>query len=128
MILFLRPTLLKFLVMGGLVAAALTFHFLTLSPYEGSVREGPISAGTKFARGVGRRLAYTGIYRDIVRRSDFYFQPADALYPNPSAGARFLKEHFPGVSWELPGKILGVSLGTVYYYLLACLGVKLVRG
>jgi hypothetical protein len=125
--LFLRPSLLKFLVMAGLIAAALTFHFLTLSPFEGSVREGPVSAGTKFARTVGRRLAYTGIYRDIVRRSSFYFQPADPIYPNPSAGARFLKKHLPQIPWKWPGKFLGFSLGAVYFYLIACTTVALFR-
>jgi hypothetical protein len=133
LILFLRPTLLKFLVMGGLIAAALTFHFLTLSPYEGSVREGPISTGTKFARIVGRRLAYTGIYRDIVRKCGFYFQPTAAwesgrgFVENPTAGARFMQKHLPNVSWELPGKIIGLSLGAAYFYLLACLALFLIR-
>lgn len=133
LILFLRPTLLKFLVMGGLIAGALTFHFLTLSPFEGSVREGPVSAGTKFARVVGRRLAYTGIYRDIVRRANFYFQPTGAweegkgFVENPTAGARFLKKHWPRLSWEWPGKMLGFSLGAIYFYLLACLAISLFR-
>ncbi len=133
LILFLRPTLLKFLVMGGLIAAALTFHFLTLSPFEGSVREGPVSAGTKFARVVGRRLAYTGIYRDIVRRANFYFQPTGAweegkgFVENPTAGARFLKKHLPRLSWEWPGRIFGLSLGAVYFYFVACVVVKLIR-
>ena len=129
--LFLRPSVLKFLVMAGLIAAALGFHFLTISPFEGSGREGPVSAGTKFARVVGRRLAYTGIYRDIVHRANFYFQPTGAweegkgFMENPTAGARFLKKHLSPIPWEWPGKIVGFSVGTAYFYLLACLGVAL---
>lgn len=131
--LFLRPSLLKFLVMAGLIAAAVVFHFLTISPFEGSVREGPVSAGTKFARVVGRRLAYTGIYRDIVRRANFYFQPTGAweegkgFVENPTAGARFLKKHFPHLSWGWPGRIFGISLGTLYFYLIACTAVAFFR-
>lgn len=130
-LLFLKPTVLKGIVATALVPAALALHFLTASPFEGSAREGRVSAGTTLLREVGRRLIFTGLYRDLRRWMDRYFQPTGEWDPNvgftenPTWGARFLKSRLPNTSFTLPGKILGTVLGAVYFYLIACALVRL---
>lgn len=129
--LFFKPTVLKGMLAGALATAALLLHLLTLSPFEGSAREGTVSFGTKTMRGVGRRLIFTGIYRDVRRSLDRYFQPtgewqANAGFTeNPTWGARLLKNHFPNVSFTRPGQAAGALLGVVYFYSLACVAVRL---
>jgi hypothetical protein len=129
--LFLKPTLLKGILTTALVPVALALNFLTFSPFEGSAREGSVSVGTKAVREVGRRLIFIGIYKDIRRAMDRYFQPTGAWEPaigfgeNKTWGARLLKTYLPNVPFSLPGKALGFFLGAIYFYLLACVIARL---
>lgn len=132
-LLFFRPTIFKFMLMAALVAAGLLLDFSTRSPFEGSVREGPVSGLMKFGRTVGRTVAFTGVYRAIARRSARYFQPdgpweeGRGFIENPTIGARFLKKRLPRMSWEWPGRALGLGLGVLYYHFLACVAARLLR-
>lgn len=131
---FFRPTLFKVAVALGLVPAALLLHLLTLSPFEGSAREGVVSAPTSFIRAVGRRVIFTGVYRDLRRSMDLYFQPTGAWEPdigfadNPTWGARVWRKYLPETSWTLPGKVVGWILGLLYAYGLACIVARLRAG
>ncbi len=101
-----RPTALKLSLALGLLIIGGAWGLSTFGPFEGSVREGPVSAMTVFERQVVRPLSFMGPAVELDKR----------LSRSEALGA-FSRFGTPAIA---------AAIAFLYYYAVTCLGLALV--